>query len=253
MGWDDLFYHAPQEEHQSAPNRTAQKVLVYTNGLSYSFKRFNPNTKFMRTLLLTSAGTQVKDEIFKLFPHPKLTKLACIITASNPEEDKSYAIEDRACLVQEGFQVEDIDIEGKTEIELRNRLQGKNAIYVQGGNTFYLLKCANESGFGNVVRDLTNRGVVYIGVSAGTCIACPTIEMAAWEPADQNICNLKDLTAFNLVPFLVTPHYNQKYSETLKKEIALAKFPVRILTDDQAILVQNDIIRLVGKGEEIKL
>jgi len=207
----------------------------------------------MATLLLTSGGMQVKDEILKILPNPRQTKLVHVITASKPEEDKTYQERDRALLVQAGFQVEDLDIEGKSETELRKLLQGKNVIYVQGGNTFHLLKCANESGFGKIVRDLIARGVVYIGVSAGTCIACPTIEMVEWKPSDPNLCNLKDLTAFNLVPFLITPHYNPKYAMILKKEIAEAKFPTRILTDNQAILVQGDSIQLVGKGGEVKL
>jgi len=44
-------------------------------------------------LLLTSAGTNVKDEILKILPKPpNELKLAHIITASTPEQNKNYVI-----------------------------------------------------------------------------------------------------------------------------------------------------------------
>ncbi|MBU2545485.1 hypothetical protein KKC65_03505 [Patescibacteria group bacterium] len=48
-------------------------------------------------------------------------------------------------------------------------------------------------------------------------------------------------------------HYEDKYREILKESISKAKYPVRILTDKQAILIQDDKIKFVGEGPEIKL
>ena len=196
----------------------------------------------------------VKEEILKILPKPaNQIKLAHIITASKAEENTSYVDEDRAEMQALGFQVEDIDIEGKNENELRKLFKDKDIICMQGGNTFYLLKCIRESGFDKIVKELIEKGVIYIGVSAGSYVACPTIEMANWKHSDKNIVNLADLTGLNLVPFLLSAHYNPKYKEILQEEITKSKYPVKILTDDQAILIQDDKIKLVGKGEEIIL
>jgi hypothetical protein len=44
----------------------------------------------MKTILLTSAGMNVKEQILKILPKPaNQIKLAHIITASKAEEDKS--------------------------------------------------------------------------------------------------------------------------------------------------------------------
>lgn len=196
----------------------------------------------------------VKEEILKILPKPaNQIKLAHIITASKVEDDISYLAKERREMASLGIQIDEIDIEGKKEAELRKLMGDKDVVYVQGGNSFYLLKHARESGFDKVVKDLVNKGIIYIGVSAGSYIACPTIEMANWKHQDRNIVGLTDLTGLNLVPFLLFVHYKPEYKEILESEIPAAKYPVRILTDQQAILVKNDEITLVGKGEKIKI
>lgn len=208
----------------------------------------------IRRLLLTSAGMGVEEEILEILPKPaNQIKLARIVTAAKPEKDTSYMDVAKRKMMKAGFGIEDIDIEGKSENELRALLQGKDVIYVAGGNTFYLLKCVKESGLNKVVRELLDRGVIYIGVSAGSYIACPTIEMATWKHQDRNVVGLKDLSALNLVPFLLTVHYKSKHRELLRRVIRKSKYPVRILTDEQALLIKGDEVTLIGKGNEVKL
>ncbi|MBI2514714.1 Type 1 glutamine amidotransferase-like domain-containing protein [Candidatus Wolfebacteria bacterium] len=208
----------------------------------------------MKTILLTSAGMDVKEEILEILPKPaNQIKLAHISTASKAEGNLSYLEKENREMKALGFQVEEIDIEGKNEAELRKLLEDRDVIYVQGGNTFYLLKYVRESGFDKVVKDLIDKGVIYIGVSAGSYIACPTIEMANWKSQDRNVVGLTDFAGLNLVPFLLSVHYKPEYKEVLKREILAAKYPVKILTDEQAILIRDGEISLVGKGEEIKI
>jgi len=205
-------------------------------------------------IFLTSAGIfDVKDDVWQFFPRP-LSKLrvAHIITAAKPEKDISYLENKRKELLAVGFSVEDVDIEGKGENELRSVLVDKDILYVQGGNTFYLLKCIKESGFEKVVREMLEQGAIYIGASAGSYAACPTIETAEWKHQDKNLVGLTDLTAMNLVPFLVVAHYRPEYRESIKRGMEKVKYPVRILTDDQAILVKDDEVKFLG-GEEIKI
>ncbi len=96
------------------------------------------------------------------------------------------------------------------------------------------------------------KGFIYIGSSAGSYVACPNIEMACCKHQDGERYGLKDLTGMNLVPFLMTVHYDSKYEAILKEKIPQTNFSVKILSDEQAILVKNDNITLLG-GEEIKL
>lgn len=208
----------------------------------------------MITILLTSAGMQVKDEILKILPKPpQEIKLAHIITASKGEKDTSYVQHEEAEMKKLGFQVENIDLEDKTADELRELFADKDIVYVQGGNTFYLLYHVKRSGFDEVIQEFIKRGGIYIGVSAGSIIACPTIEVANWGSIDSNDVGITDLSAMDLVGFLIYPHYTPDQEDIILEEHDNTFLPVTVITDDQAVLVQNEEVTLVGKGEQVVL
>src|SRR3989338_6238623 len=208
----------------------------------------------MRTLLLTSAGMNVKDQILKILPKPaNQIKIAHIITAVNKQKKKDYYYREIKAMQDADFDVKEIDLEGKTEQELKSLLTKKDIIYVQGGNTFWLLKHVRSSGFDKIIKELLDQGVIYIGVSAGSYIACPTIEMSLWKKEQPEVFGLTDFTGMTLVPFLMSVHYKPEYAEILKPHIIKSKYPVKVLTDQQAILIKDNSYQLVGMGEEIKL
>ncbi|PIX68954.1 hypothetical protein COZ40_00500 [Candidatus Roizmanbacteria bacterium CG_4_10_14_3_um_filter_39_13] len=202
-------------------------------------------------LLLTSAGTNVKDEILKILPKPpNELKLAHIITASTPEQNKNYVIKDKQRMRDMGFDVEDIDIEGKNEEELRILLHDKDIICVQGGNTFYLLKQARLSGFDKVIKELVNQNKIYIGISAGSYIACPTIEQATWKHKASRDFGVTDFNALNFVPFLITAHFKEEYRALIEKGMKATQYPVVALSDTQAVLVEDGKWKIVGEGKK---
>lgn len=212
----------------------------------------------MKTLFLSSAGVRfpiVREELVKILPKPlNKIKLAHIITASKVEKNPTFVEFDQKVLEDFGIQVEKIDISGKNEKELTQLLGNKDVVYVNGGNGFYLMKKVYESGFDKVIKKLINKGLIYVGVSAGTYIACPTIEMHEWKKNKDDHYGLTDLRAMNLVPFLISVHYNrEKYREKIKQGIAKTKLLVKILTDNQALLIKDDEIQLVGEGKEVKI
>lgn len=204
-------------------------------------------------LLLTSAGMRVKTEILKILPGPPSEiKLAHIITATTIFAKAPWRDRDKKSMLDTGFQVEDIDIVGKNEEELYRILKNKDIIYVQGGDPYYLLKCVKESGFDHAVKELIAQGKLYVGVSAGTYIACPTIEQALWKNPKRKKHGLRaNETAMGLVPFLITVHYEESMKEKIKKGMKNTSYQARILTDDQAILVKNGKEMFVGRGIEV--
>jgi dipeptidase E len=207
-------------------------------------------------ILLTSAGIKmpaIQKEVLKLLPKPPSElKLAHIITASRMEANTDYVERDCVALKEVGFQVTDVDLEDLTPNTAYDTLNKFDIIYVQGGNAFYLLKQARACGFEQAVRKiLEDDSKWYIGVSAGSYIACPTIEMGNWKKQKEQH-GLDDVTGMNLVPFLLSVHYNrEKYREVLAERIPTASYPVKILTDDQAFLVRDGKVKLLGEGPEI--
>jgi dipeptidase E len=204
----------------------------------------------MTKLLLTSQGMNIQEEIIKILPQsPNKLKIAYIITASTPEKDKKYISNDRQSLIDLGFCIEDVDICGKNEQELRSMLQDKDIVFVQGGATFYLLKQAKLSGFDNAVRELVAQGKIYIGISAGSSIACPTIESSTWKRKDRNHFGLLDLDALNLVPFLISNHFKESERTLIENGVISTTYPVVALHDTQAVLVIDGKWKIVGEGK----
>ena len=81
--------------------------------------------------------------------------------------------------------------------------QEAEVIAIGGGNTFALLHRLYEQGLVSLIADRVKQGTPYIGWSAGSNVACPTIrttnDMPIVEPAS--------LKAIGLVPFQINPHF----------------------------------------------
>lgn len=78
-----------------------------------------------------------------------------------------------------------------------------HAVFVGGGNSFRLLRALQERGLVDVIRAAVRGGVRYIGSSAGTNIACPTLRTTN----DMPIVQPSSFDALNLVPFQINPHF----------------------------------------------
>lgn len=78
-----------------------------------------------------------------------------------------------------------------------------SALAVGGGNTWKLLKTLRENNLIDIVREKVLRGMPYIGWSAGSNVACPTI----MTTNDMPVVAPDSFEAFNLIPFQINPHY----------------------------------------------
>src|SRR3989338_10165873 len=209
-------------------------------------------------LLLTSAGIvpEIKKEFLSLLPKKKPgdNKVAFITTAAYGEnKDPHWWQKDRQRLYDCGIKdIEEIDLRerGETPQELEKRLTDKDIIFVNGGNTFYLLEWTRKSGFKRVLSNFLKRGGLYVGVSAGSYLACPTIEQATWKRADRNRWGGTDFKALNLIPFLIVAHFEEKYRTIVDLAAKNTKYPIVALSDKQAIVVDGKTVRIVGVGKK---
>lgn len=83
-------------------------------------------------------------------------------------------------------------------------IEQAQAIVIGGGNTFMLLKKLYEENLIKPIRKAVMlNGAKYVGWSAGSNVACPTIKTTN----DMPIVEPPTLCALNLVPFQINPHY----------------------------------------------
>ncbi len=114
-------------------------------------------------------------------------------------DQEAYAGKVRARLAREGFAVDRLTADAAG----REALADAEAVFVGGGNTFRLLDTLQRAGFVDLLRARVRGGMPYVGASAGTNIAAPTIRTTN----DMPIVQPASFDALGLVPFQINPHY----------------------------------------------
>ncbi|TSC83558.1 MAG: dipeptidase E [Microgenomates group bacterium Gr01-1014_16] len=196
-------------------------------------------------LLLTSAGLAT-DSIKKRFlemvgKRAEDITVALIPTAADPETDKWFIDKDKKVLEGMGVKIKEMDLK-----EGDIRLGDADAVWVEGGNTFYLLYWVRKSGFDKELLRFLDRGGTYVGVSAGSLLVGPSIETASWKGGDDpSIVELENYNGLGLVKFTIFPHYEDKYAELVRRESRGLPYEVKTLTNEQAVAVDGERVEMV--------
>lgn len=117
------------------------------------------------------------------------------------------------------------------------QLEDSDVVMVGGGNTFHLLRHCRERGLMERMRRHVGAGAPFIGWSAGSNIACPTIRTTN----DMPIVETGGFDALGLIDFQINPHFTNELpaghqGET--REQRLAEF-----------LVANPSVHVLGLPE----
>jgi len=82
-------------------------------------------------------------------------------------------------------------------------IENAEAIVVGGGNTWQLVRMMHEKELFPAIRQKVLNGIPFIGWSAGSNVACPTLRTTN----DMPIVDPLGFETLNLVPFQINPHY----------------------------------------------
>lgn len=88
-------------------------------------------------------------------------------------------------------------------------VEDAEAIVVGGGSTWQLVSMLHEQGLMEAIRNKVLSGTPYIGWSAGSNVACPTLKTTN----DMPIIEPKSFNTLNLVPFQINPHFLDVHPE----------------------------------------
>jgi len=134
----------------------------------------------------------------------------------------------------------------------REMLAQAEALFMGGGNTYALLKRLRESGLLAAIRERVLAGMPYLGASAGSNVAGPTI----LTTNDWNVVGLDRFDALGLVSFNINPHYKETDpamapgSETRDERIAeyhvVNANPVVGLEEGALVRVESGVVTARG-------
>lgn len=217
-------------------------------------------------LLLTSNGLS-NDSIAKALTDligkdPKDSKVAFIPTVSNPERgSKEWLIDDLYRIKSCGYYVDIFELTAIKPKILRTELTKFDAIFVGGGNTFYLSYWMQKSGLFNLLPELLETKV-YAGISAGSIITGASLlpskaikngyidehyqEMSAKGQGSDR--------ALGFIKIIFRPHLNSKSfpmvtEENLTKIAPKLKYPLYALDDDSALKIIDGKIEVISEGK----
>jgi dipeptidase E len=105
---------------------------------------------------------------------------------------------------QERFRTMGLELKSIHDVSNMERVvEEADSIFVGGGNTFRLLKGLYDCDLIDPIRKSVASGTPYIGSSAGSIVACPTLKTTK----DMPVVQPPSFDALGLVPFQISPHY----------------------------------------------
>ncbi len=187
----------------------------------------------------------VEDEI-KAFLGPAKTVLFFPFALFDRDD---YAAKAKARFAAMGYPLESAHTAGDPQ----EAIDRADAIFIGGGNTFRLLKALQDLELLEPIRRKVKSGAPYIGSSAGSNVAGPTIKTTK----DMPIVQPRSFDSLGLVPFQISPHYldpdpnsthmGETQGERILQFLEENETPVVGIREGAWLLIENGAVTLKGK------
>ena len=166
----------------------------------------------------------ISDCKVRYFPNEKVT----------PEKIKSGKSEARVAAF--GFQKKNIYVANYFDPAPFLNLD-IDVIYISGGNTFGTMKLIRDARFDQAIVDYVQKGVIYIGGSAGAHLV--TADISHVLKYDKDTFGLTDFSGLGLYTGILVCHYTEDRKADLDALNSRGKYHVITLRDDQSIVIKD--------------
>jgi dipeptidase E len=164
--------------------------------------------------------------------------------------DISWIEEERQELINKySWKITDIILKESNPESLKLLLE-QDVIYVNGGLSGYLAIMMRKSGFDKLLPKFFEKGIVYVGSSAGSMVMSDIQEASSWylgEPEPEAI----DIPGLGYIDFQIYPHVKAETIETIKKECNTG-YTYYLMEDGSAVQIKGNEMELLGDIEVFK-
>jgi dipeptidase E len=205
----------------------------------------------MRALLISNSGRPLLEhcrDTIDAFLEPR--RRVGFVSAGSLADERLYCDRVREALAPIGLEVTHV----YWKSEPIKALESIEAIFVGGGNTYALLKRLRESRLLGAIQERVHHGVPYLGSSAGSNVAGPTI----LTTNDWNVVALDRFEALGLVPFNINPHYaetdpamapgSETRDDRIREYHAVNGNPVFGIEEQTMVRVEDGRATVIGRG-----
>jgi dipeptidase E len=179
----------------------------------------------------------------------------CLQNRKYEDSELAWHYANKKELTSVGFNYEVYNIAGKSEDQIKSDLDKYSIMYIEGGNTPYLLQQSLLNNFGNYVTKRVNEGMIYISTSAGSVIVGPDISSNGRPGKTSQDYGLTSSAGYGILDFVVMPHWGdpKKKSDYSRYKVPNSyneSYPHIFLSDNQYIEVMDDWYKIIDITEE---
>lgn len=153
--------------------------------------------------------------------------------------------------IQEALATVGLSVMGIQTVDPRAAIRSAEAVFMGGGNSFRLLKQLHVLELVEPIREQVNAGSLrYLGVSAGSNMACPSLRTTN----DMPIVQPPSFGALELLPFQINPHFVESESgPTLMAETRTARIEEFLQENDVPVVGLREGAWLRRSGMHLEL
>ena len=182
------------------------KLLLISNSTNYKESYLGWCMPLIQEFLGTSSPKRIA-----FFPYAVVRNGETIQESYNAATEKV-----KKCFSDFGLKADIVSVHSSSDpVKIVNE---SDAIMVSGGNTFHLVYELHKNKLIEPVRRKVLEGAPYIGWSAGSNVACPTLKTTN----DMPIIMPESFDCFDVVPFQINPHYIDPYPVEVEDKLTHA-------------------------------
>jgi len=198
--------------------------------------------------------------------HTPNTVQACVDLVGKPQDKITFAVINEAYAAEHGDKrwvisnLNDVAKNFPAEMDIVNllafplneieeRISQKDAIFVVGGHTDYLMSVFVKTGFDKLLPKLLQTKV-YVGSSAGSMVMGKRLSSETYQEMYKEVVGYGTTRYLEIVGFTIMPHLDSKdfpgRKESLVKAAKHHTGKIYGLNDDSAVVVNNNKLEIIG-------